>query len=174
MNPAAPVRRIFMSVRSVSSIWAECAHFHRIGTPEQRHDAGMSGSSCHRDLIVWNKAVELASAVYAATAQLPREERSRLGMHLRRAALSVSSNIALGTASPRRAELVQCLHQARGSLAELEAQIAIAVTQLWLSADGSLSRRIAEIDHLLAHSIASAGKDALAAHARACDGRPLA
>ena len=55
-----------------------------------------------------------------------------------------------------------------------EAQIAIAVTQLWLSADESLSKRIAEIDRLLAHSIASAGKDALAAHARACNGRPLA
>jgi four helix bundle protein len=148
----------------------ESVQFACVRIEDTRQDAGMNGS-CHRDLIVWNKAVELASAVYAATSQLPRDERSDLRMQLRRAALSVSSSIALGTARSRRAEVIQCLHEARGSLAELEAQIAIAQGLQWLPADESLSIGIAEIDSLLEQAIESVSRAALAAHARACDHR---
>jgi four helix bundle protein len=80
----------------------------------------------YRDLIVWQKAIALAKLVYHATESFPRHEVYGLAAQVRRAAVSVPSNIAEGQGRLSRNEFRQFLGQARGSLLELETQIVIA------------------------------------------------
>jgi four helix bundle protein len=80
----------------------------------------------HKDLIVWQKAVSLATQVYVVTGSLPNDERYGLTAQMRRAAISVPSNIAEGAGRANRAEYLRYLNIARGSLAELETQVQIA------------------------------------------------
>ena len=80
----------------------------------------------HRDLVVWRKALRLAGDVYRITRHLPSEERYGLASQLRRASVSVPSNIAEGAARGRPADFVNALRIARGSLAEVETQLQIA------------------------------------------------
>jgi four helix bundle protein len=70
--------------------------------------------------------MELADAVYGATARFPAHERCALAAQIQRAAVSVPSNIAEGAARASNAEFLQFLHAARGSLAELDTQVEIA------------------------------------------------
>lgn len=83
-------------------------------------------SRTYRELLVWNKAKQLALHVYRETAEFPGAERFGLTSQLRRAAVSVSSNIAEGQGRLTKGEFRQFLGQARGSLLELETQMAIA------------------------------------------------
>jgi four helix bundle protein len=83
----------------------------------------------HKDLQVWAKSIVLAGKVYDATQNFPATERLGLTSQMRRAAVSVASNIAEGSARGSRAELLRFLHIARGSLAELETQLLIAAGQ---------------------------------------------
>ena len=122
--------------------------------------------SCHKDLRVWKKSVDLANEVYAATRQLPRDERFVLGDQLRRAALSVASNIAEGSARRSRLEFLQFLHIARGSLAELETQLFIAIDQKLV--DPSLMRHVDDVGRMLNGLITSLANARRLAHARAC------
>ena len=92
----------------------------RVASGEVRH---------YRDLLVWQKAVSWVEAIYAATRGWPQDERFGLISQIRRAAVSVPSNIAEGCARRSTAEFVRFLSIARGSLAEVETQIIIA-TQL--------------------------------------------
>ena len=80
----------------------------------------------YRDLMVWQKAMELAVAVYAATAKLPRDERFGLASQLQRAAVSVPSNIAEGHARQSQREFAHFLSVALGSLAEVSTQVELA------------------------------------------------
>ena len=87
----------------------------------------MAGEIKHfSDLVVWQKAVELGKQVYALTRKFPPDERYGLTSQIRRAALSVSSNIAEGHARQGK-EFVSFLSIARGSLAETESQLMFAV-----------------------------------------------
>jgi four helix bundle protein len=82
----------------------------------------------YRDLVAWQKAMDLVERIYVATAGFPKEERYGLISQVRRAAVSIPSNIAEGQG--RRSsddELVRFLQIARGSLAELETQMELAV-----------------------------------------------
>lgn len=79
-----------------------------------------------KDLIVWRKAIAFAKEVYTLTKRFPRDERFGLPSQLRRAAVSVSSNIAEGQARQGR-EFAHFLSIARGSLAEAESQLLLAV-----------------------------------------------
>jgi four helix bundle protein len=79
-----------------------------------------------RDLIIWQRAMALAKEVYRITKSFPREEKFGLTSQLRRAALSVPSNIAEGHARQGR-EFYNFLSIARGSLAEVETQLLFAV-----------------------------------------------
>src|SRR5271157_4688287 len=83
------------------------------------------GGSC-RDLIAWQKAKGLALSVYRCTRFFPRDEIYGLTSQIRRAAVSVPSNIAEGKGRRSQRELVQFLYHARGSLLELETQLSIA------------------------------------------------
>ncbi len=77
----------------------------------------------YRDLRTWQQAVDLAIDVYRLTKSFPREEVYGLTIQLRRAAVSVASNIAEGKGRSSDREFVQFLHHARGSLLEVETQI---------------------------------------------------
>lgn len=81
----------------------------------------------HRDLLAWQEAMALAEMVYRDTARFPREETYGLTSQLRRAAVSIPSNLAEGAARNSSRELAQFLGIACGSLAELETQLEIAV-----------------------------------------------
>ena len=79
-----------------------------------------------KDLIVWQKAMDLVAEVYRITKQFPKEEIYSLTNQLRRAAVSIPSNIAEGQARQSTAEFRNFLSIARGSLAEVETQLLIA------------------------------------------------
>ena len=80
----------------------------------------------YKDLIVWQQSKALAGAIYKATETFPRSELYGLSSQLRRAAVSVVSNIAEGQGRLRVGEFRHFLGQSRGSLFELETQLAIA------------------------------------------------
>jgi len=80
----------------------------------------------YRDLVAWHKAMELVTEIYRVTKQFPKEELFGLMSQLRRAAVSIPSNIAEGKGRLSKGEFRQFLGNARGSLAEVETQIVIA------------------------------------------------
>jgi four helix bundle protein len=80
----------------------------------------------YRDLLVWQKGMALAKQIYSMTRAFPDDERFGLIAQMRRAAVSVPSNIAEGQARQGRREFVQFLSHAEGSLAELDTQLNLA------------------------------------------------
>ena len=91
----------------------------------------------YRELIAWRKAMLFVSEVYRATNGFPREERYGLTNQLRRAAVSLPSNIAEGQARFSSKEFHHFLSHARGSLVEIETQVMIAQNLEYLSAEQS-------------------------------------
>jgi len=79
-----------------------------------------------RDLLVWQKAMSLARGVYAATGTFPKEEMFGLSSQMRRAAVSIPSNIAEGQGQLTDKAFVLYLSRARGSLCELQTQAELA------------------------------------------------
>jgi four helix bundle protein len=100
-----------------------------VTAPERKkaHDAAgdIMGQS-YRELIAWQKAMKLVTAIYLATGPFPTSEMYGLTSQLRRAAVSVPSNIAEGQARYSQKEFHHFLSQARGSLVEIETQLLIA------------------------------------------------
>jgi four helix bundle protein len=79
-----------------------------------------------KDLIAWQKAMELVNDVYDATDAFPQREIYSLTNQIRRAAVSIPSNIAEGQAHFSNREFLHFLRHSRGSLAELETQLLVA------------------------------------------------
>jgi four helix bundle protein len=79
-----------------------------------------------RDLVVWQRAVQLSLAIYKLTSSFPVSERFGLTNQLRRAGVSVASNIAEGYGRSTRGEYVLFLGHARGSISEVQTQLVIA------------------------------------------------
>ncbi len=79
-----------------------------------------------RDLLVWQRSIQLAVSVYRFTRSFPREELYGLTSQMRRAAVSISSNIAEGHGRGSTGENRQFLGMARGSNCELQSQIEVA------------------------------------------------
>lgn len=81
----------------------------------------------YRELVVWQKSMSMVKEIYAIVKLLPHEEKYALGDQIRRAAVSVPSNIAEGHMRNSVKEYVQFLAVANGSCAELETQLELAV-----------------------------------------------
>jgi len=79
-----------------------------------------------KELVVWQRAVELSLAIYRFTTSFPDSERFGLTNQMRRAAVSVASNIAEGYGRSSRGEYLQFLGHARGSNCELQTQLVIS------------------------------------------------
>src|SRR5689334_21002042 len=103
----------------------------------------------HRDLIAWQEALRLVEVVYRDTAAFPKEETFGLRMQLRRAAVSVPSNIAEGAARNTTGELVQFLGIARGSLAEVETQLELAARLGFLATTPESADQVNRVGRLL-------------------------
>ncbi|MDQ2924263.1 MAG: four helix bundle protein [Acidobacteriota bacterium] len=79
-----------------------------------------------RDLGVWQRSIQMSVAIYKLTSGFPKEETYGLSSQLRRAGVSVASNIAEGYARNSRGEYKQFLGMARGSNSEVQTQFVIA------------------------------------------------
>ncbi len=84
---------------------------------------------------VWRKAVDFASRIYRATSQFPSDERFGLTSQMRRAAVSISSNIAEGSSRSSDADFGRFVEIAYGSLMEVVSQAMIASDQSYLNDD---------------------------------------
>ncbi len=102
----------------------------------------------HRDLEAWKEAMSLAEAVYAVTAMFPPAELYGLTSQMRRAAVSVPSNISEGAARNSKREFFHFLGVALGSLAELETQIILS-ERLGYAAESSLLARLGRVRALV-------------------------
>jgi len=105
----------------------------------------------HRDLIAWQKAIELAVVIYEATRPFPREELYGLTSQIRRSASSISANIAEGQGRRLPKEFHQFLGNARGSLLELDSHIELAFRVGYIEKDqhNYLREKINEVGRIL-------------------------
>lgn len=101
----------------------------------------------YKDLIAWQKGMELVVTIYDATEGFPSHELYGLVSQLRRAAVSVPSNIAEGKAHYSNRDFVRFLRHSRGSLAEIETQVLIAQQRQYLSA-ATITKLIQQLDEL--------------------------
>lgn len=120
----------------------------------------------YRDLVVWKKAIDLVTEIYLCTQPFPRQETYGLISQLRRAAVSVPSNIAEGHARLSTGEFRQFLGHAWGSLVEIETQILIAERLKYLDSRGAIDvlRRTDEIGKMLNALIRSLSDRGKASH----------
>jgi len=105
----------------------------------------------YRDLLIWQKGMALAKQIYAITRTFPGDERFGLTAQMRRAVVSVPSNIAEGQARHGRREFVQFLSHAEGSLAELDSQLTLAVDLGYCRASdvGGSAATVAELQMMM-------------------------
>ena len=116
--------------------------------------------SSYRDLLVWQRGMRLAEAVYGVTAEFPSREMYGLTAQLRRAAVSIPSNIAEGHATRRTGLFLRHLAIAKGSLAEVETQIELAVRLGFTKADAGLVDEADEVGRMLSGLIVTLQKRA--------------
>jgi len=111
----------------------------------------------YEDLVVWQKAMDLVTVTYKSTACFPREEHFGLTSQLRRAAVSIPSNIAEGQGRLSEKEFRHFLGQARGSLMEVETQFQIAQNSGYIGATKALEilKMCAEVGRILNGLMAS-------------------
>ena len=132
-------------------------------------------ADAYQDLIAWQKATQLALEVYRCTRMFPKDELYGLTSQMRRAAVSVASNIAEGKGRYSRKEFVQFLYRARGSLLELQTQLFIARELAYLEC--LVSRRIKDkADELgrILNGLTTSVQSGITASARANSQEPRA
>jgi len=119
----------------------------------------MSQSS-YKDLVAWRKGMELVAMIYDVTEGFPAHEQFGLVSQLRRAAVSVPSNIAEGKAHYSNPDFVRFLRHARGSLAEIETQVLIAQERQYVPATAAskLTQKLDELERILSGLINSLKK----------------
>lgn len=86
----------------------------------------MSEIRSYKDLEVWKKSMDFAEKIYKITSKFPKDENYGLISQVRRAAVSIPSNIAEGSSRNSTKEFIQFLHVANGSLSEIETQLELA------------------------------------------------
>ncbi|MFZ4765312.1 MAG: four helix bundle protein [Roseimicrobium sp.] len=109
------------------------------------------GFKSYRELIVWQKSMQLVTDIYRATESLPKAEQFGLTAQIRRAAVSVPCNIAEGFGRQLAGDFTRFLTMARGSLYELQTQIEIALNLRYLdqATVTQLSTQALEIERML-------------------------
>jgi len=112
----------------------------------------------HRELLVWQEAIELSILIYRLTESFPRSETYGLASQLRRAATSVPANIAEGSARTGTNELLHFLSFASGSLSELDTHLEIAARLGYLPDRKEVDERSERVFRLLSGLIASLRK----------------
>jgi four helix bundle protein len=115
----------------------------------------------YKDLIIWQKGIELTKEIYKVVKKFPKEETYVLSDQLRRAAISIPSNIAEGQARQYTPEFKQFLYISLGSLAELNTQLIIA-KELGYSNDtalGEIESKIVELRKMLSTLITRLSTD---------------
>ena len=103
------------------------------------------GEKPHKKLEVWKRAIDLTLIIYKITATFPELEKFGLVSQMRRAVISVASNIAEGAARQTKKEFIHFLHNAQGSLSELDTQIIISGRLGYIS-DEDLKKLEEELD----------------------------
>jgi four helix bundle protein len=105
----------------------------------------------YRDLLVWQKAYQLCLEIYRITKEFPKEEKFGLTSQIRRAVVSVPSNIAEGYGRKTTPEYIQALYVAYGSNCELETQIMLSGDLGYISAEDmkKLKEGIGEVERML-------------------------
>jgi len=125
---------------------------------------GREKAKHYKELVVWQKGMSLAKGAYGLTAKFPADERYGLVSQMRRAAISVPSNIAEGQARHGTREFLQFLSHASGSLAELETQLLLSVDMKYCSENdveivagliSELQKMIAALRRTLDNSLAT-------------------
>jgi four helix bundle protein len=108
-------------------------------------------ADAYQDLIAWQKATELALEIYRCTRNFPKDELYGLTSQMRRAAISIASNIAEGKGRYSLKEFAQFLYRARGSLLELQTQLFIAgeLNYLESPASGRMKDKADEVGRIL-------------------------
>jgi four helix bundle protein len=122
-----------LSIRSIASIEVEMQIKH------------------YQQLIAWKKAIALVTNVYSVTATFPRDEVYGLTSQLRREAVSIPSNIAEGQGRATKGEFIQFLGHSRGSLFEVETQLAISRNLGYITSEQQtyLSSELSELGRIL-------------------------
>ena len=112
--------------------------------------ASMEGElKTHKHLDAWKRSMDLVQIVYTVTKEFPQEELYGLTNQLRRAVVSVPSNIAEGAARGSNKEFIQFLHIAMGSLSEAETQLVIAKRLGYLENLDSIEEHIGTVRKLI-------------------------
>jgi four helix bundle protein len=105
----------------------------------------------YKELVVWQKSVDLVTQIYSYTKQFPKEEIYSFTSQIRRSSISIPSNIAEGHSRRSQADYIQFLKIARGSSAELETQLIISKNLNYLSSTefNNLNQKSEEISKML-------------------------
>lgn len=103
----------------------------------------------HKDLDVWKKSMDLVESIYDLTSIFPKDERFGLISQMRRASVSIPSNIAEGATRKGDKELIQFIMIALASLSELETQYLIAVRLKFTVNDDKVEKLLLEVKKLL-------------------------
>ena len=103
----------------------------------------------HKDLDIWKKSMDLVEAIYALTKSFPTDEKFGLTNQIRRAVVSIPSNIAEGSTRKGDKEFIQFLYIALGSLSEVETQYLIAVRLKYSKENTDLEDKINEVRRMI-------------------------
>lgn len=120
--------------------------------------------SSYKDLIVWQKSMDFAERVYLVTTKFPQHEIYALSNQLRRAVVSVPSNVAEGSCRRSKAEFIRFINIASGSLAEVETQLLLAERLRYLdksqlnelqAASGEIGKMLFSLQRSLTEKVAA-------------------
>ena len=103
----------------------------------------------HKELDVWKKSMDLVVVIYDITSKFPSDERFGLISQMRRAAVSIPSNIAEGAARRGDKEFIQFLMIALGSLSELETQYLLSIRLNFVHKDAEVINKIVAVKKLI-------------------------
>ncbi|WP_322971822.1 four helix bundle protein [Faecalibacter sp. LW9] len=109
----------------------------------------------HKDLKVWQESITLVEDIYQLTAKFPKEELFGLTSQMRRASISISSNIAEGAGRKGKSEFTRFLYISLGSLSELDTQLEIAIRLKYIKDDKVVRERIYFIKNMISKLIIS-------------------